>query len=212
MKIIQEFKELFERFNRGKPNISVMLSEGEEIKEGFQFHRAAQIEAFKAVFIMTVFILLYSCVYQQLSWYNKGVVWFIPVLLVFLYFGPLVCVAFGILELLGLLTLNNTYFLLFGMILSIAYTLYSLLELKTLEMLITNRRVICRRGIFQFQTKELSFSKIESINVNQSTLGRAFNYATIVFSGLGTEKVEFEGVEDPWIVKSRIESIINKKE
>lgn len=78
-------------------------------------------------------------------------------------------------------------------------------------MLITNRRVIYRRSIFQFQTKELSLSKIESINVEQSIFGRAFNYATIIFSGVGTAKVEFEGVKDPWMVKSRIESIINKK-
>jgi len=79
-------------------------------------------------------------------------------------------------------------------------------------MLITNRRVICRRGVFQFQTKELSLSKIQSINVEQSIFGRTFNYATTIFSGVGTAKVEFEGVKDPWMVKSRIESIINKKE
>lgn len=123
---------------------------------------------------------------------------FIPVLLVFSCFGLLVGTAFGIFE---FLALNGTYFLLFGVILSITYTLYSLLELQTLEMLITNRRVVCRRGVFQFQTKELNLSKIESINVEQSILGRAFNYATIIFSGVGTTKVEFEGVENPWIVK-----------
>lgn len=208
MKIAQKFKELSDRFNRNKLNISEMLSEGEEIKEVFQFHWVARIVAFKAVFIMVVFVLL-SCMYQQLSWYNKMWVFFIPVLLVFSCFGLLIGATFGIFE---FLALNVTYFFWFGIILSIVYTLYSLLELQTLEMLITNRRVICRRGIFQFQTKELNLSKIESINVEQSILGRAFNYATIIFSGVGTAKVEFEGVENPWIVKSRIESIINKKE
>ena len=185
-----------------------MLSEGEEIKEVFQFHYVARIAAFKAIFIMAVFVLL-SFMYQQLSWYNKAWVFFIPVLLVFSCFGLLIGAAFGIFE---FMALHFTYFLWFGIILSIVYTLYSLLELQTLEMLITNRRVICRRGIFQFQTKELNLSRIESINVEQSILGRAFNYATIIFSGVGTAKVEFEGVENPWIVKSRIESIINRKE
>ncbi|MBO7642410.1 MAG: PH domain-containing protein [Alphaproteobacteria bacterium] len=208
MKIAQKFKELSDRFNQNKMNISEMLSEGEEIKEVFQFHWTARIVAFKAIFIMAVFVLL-SCMYQQLSWYNKAWVFFVPVLLVFSCFGLLIGVVFGIFE---LLVLNVTYFLLFGVILSIAYTLYSLLELQTLEMLITNRRVICRRGVFQFQTKELSLSKIESINVEQSIFGRAFNYATIIFSGVGTAKVEFEGVKDPWMAKSRIESIINEKE
>ncbi len=208
MKIVQKLKELLNRFNQNKLNISKMLSEDEEIKEVFHFHWAARIIAFKAVFIMAGFVLL-SCIYQQLSWYNKAWVFSIPVLLVFSCFGLLIGAAFGIFE---LLALNVTYFLCFGIILSIVYTLYSLLELQTLEMLITNKRVICRRGIFQFQTKELSLSKIESINVEQSILGRAFNYATIIFSGVGTAKVEFEEVEDPWIVKSHIESIINAKE
>ena len=208
MKIAQKFKELSARFNQNKINISEMLSEGEEIREVFQFHWVARIAAFKAIFIMIVFVWL-SGMYQQLSWYNKAWVFFIPIFLVFTCFGLLVGAAFGIFE---FLTLHVSYFLLFGVILSITYTLYSLLELQTLEMLITNRRVICRRGIFQFQTKELSLSKIESINVEQSILGRVFNYATIIFSGVGTAKVEFEGVKEPWMTKSRIESIINKKE
>ena len=202
-----KLKELFDCFNQNKHNVSEILSEGEEIREVFQFHWTAQIIVFKAIFIMAVFVLL-SCVYQQLSWYNKAWVFLIPILLVFSCFGLLIGAAFGIFE---FLALNVTYFLLFGVILSIAYTLYGLLELQTLEMLITNRRVICRRGVFQFQTKELSLSKIESINVEQSIFGRAFNYATIIFSGVGTAKVEFEGVKNPWTVKSRVESIINEK-
>lgn len=208
MKIAQKLKELLNRFNQDKQSISETLSEGEEIKEVFQFHWTARIIVFKAIFIMAVFVLL-SFMYQQLSWYNKAWMFFIPVLLVFSCFGLIVGAAFGIFE---FLALNITYFLWFGIILSIVYTLYSLLELQTLEMLITNRRVICRRGVFQFETKELSLSKIESINLKQSIWGRAFNYATIIFSGVGTAKVEFDGVKDPWIVKSRIESIINKKE
>lgn len=121
MKIAQKFKELSARFNQNKINISEMLSEGEEIKEVFQFHRIAQIAVFKAIFIMAVFVLL-SCLYQQLSWYNKAWVFFVPIFFVFSCFGLLIGVVFGIFE---LLALNITYFLLFGVILSIAYTLYT---------------------------------------------------------------------------------------
>ena len=59
MKIAQKFKELSARFNQNKINISEMLSEGEEIKEVFQFHRIAQIAVFKAIFIMAVFDFLF---------------------------------------------------------------------------------------------------------------------------------------------------------
>lgn len=117
--------------------------------------------------------------------------------------------AFGIFELLVLNTFT-TYFLLLGIIISVAHTLYSLLELQTVEMIVTNKRVICRRGIFQLKTEELKHSKIEGINVNQSIIGRIFNYATISFSGIGTAKVKFKGVKNPWTVKSRLESIIKE--
>ena len=91
----------------------------------------------------------------------------------------------------------------------IGWTIYDFLKLYTTEMVITNKRVICRKGIISVKTEELKNNKIESIEIKQSILGRIFGYATIWFSGTGTSKVKFEGVDDPWAIKSRAESIID---
>lgn len=90
----------------------------------------------------------------------------------------------------------------------IGWTVYDFLKLYTTEMVITNKRVICRKGIIAVKTEELKNTKIESIEIKQSILGRIFGYATIWFSGTGTSKVKFEAVDDPWAIKSRVESII----
>ena len=88
------------------------------------------------------------------------------------------------------------------------WALYNFLKLYMTEMVITNKRVICRKGIISVRTEELKNNKIESIEIKQAILGRILGYATIWFSGTGTSKVKFEAVDDPWTVKSRVESIV----
>lgn len=90
----------------------------------------------------------------------------------------------------------------------VIWTLYDFLKLYTTEMVITNKRVICRKGIISVTTEELKNAKIESVEIKQSILGRIFGYADIWFSGTGTSKVKFKAVDDPWTIKSRIEAII----
>ena len=92
-------------------------------------------------------------------------------------------------------------------ILIIAWTIYSYLRLYTTEMVITNKRVICKKGIISIKTEELKNTKIESVEIKQSISGRIFGYATICFSGTGTSKVKFETINDPWGIKSRIDTI-----
>ena len=90
----------------------------------------------------------------------------------------------------------------------VIWALYDFLKLYTTEMVITNKRVICRKGVISVKTEELKNTKVESIEIKKSILGRIFGYATIWFSGTGTSKVKFEAIDDPWAIKSRIESVI----
>ena len=64
------------------------------------------------------------------------------------------------------------------MILIVGY-IYITLVMKNTEYYITNRRLIVKRGILERQTTELRLSKCEGVIVNQSMLGRLFNYGTI---------------------------------
>lgn len=65
-----------------------------------------------------------------------------------------------------------------AVILIVGY-IYITLVMKNTEYYITNRRLIVKRGILERQTTELRLSKCEGVIVNQSMLGRLFNYGTI---------------------------------
>jgi len=87
-------------------------------------------------------------------------------------------------------------------------TLIGWLNLYTTEMVVTNKRVICKKGFISVDTEEIKNAKIESVEIKQSFLGRIFKYGTIYFSGTGTSKVKFRAIDNPWAIKSKIETII----
>ena len=53
------------------------------------------------------------------------------------------------------------------------------------EVLVTDRRVIYARGFIQRHTAEINMDKIESVDVDQSIMGRAFNYGDVTVRGTG---------------------------
>lgn len=90
----------------------------------------------------------------------------------------------------------------------VLWAVYDYLRLATIELVITNKRVICKKGIISVKTQELKTNKIESVEIRQSILGRILGYGTLMFSGTGTAKVRFAKVDDPWKIKSQVETII----
>jgi uncharacterized membrane protein YdbT with pleckstrin-like domain len=73
-----------------------------------------------------------------------------------------------------------------------AWTVYS-----TTELAITNKRVIAKTGLIQRRTIEMFLEKIESIQVDQSVLGRLFNFGSVVISGTGVHSAPFKSISDP---------------
>ncbi len=65
------------------------------------------------------------------------------------------------------------------------------------EFAITNRRVIIKTGLISRNTFEMNLSKIESVNVDQSILGRILGYGTIRIVGSGGTKEEFPNIRKP---------------
>jgi uncharacterized membrane protein YdbT with pleckstrin-like domain len=65
------------------------------------------------------------------------------------------------------------------------------------ELAITNKRVIAKTGLIRRKTVEMFIAKVESIQVEQSVLGRLLDYGTVVISGTGIHSAPFKGVADP---------------
>ena len=53
------------------------------------------------------------------------------------------------------------------------------------EIIVTNRRIILKTGLVGRQSIEMNLDKVESVLVNQSVLGRMFDYGALVIRGVG---------------------------
>jgi uncharacterized membrane protein YdbT with pleckstrin-like domain len=67
------------------------------------------------------------------------------------------------------------------------------------EIAVTDRRLISKTGFIQRHTTEISMDKVESVDVDQSMLGRVLGYGDVTVRGTG------EGIEPLRNVASPIE-------
>ncbi len=72
-----------------------------------------------------------------------------------------------------------------------------LIMTKTDEFVITNKRVIMKTGLISRNVFEMTLSHIESINVDQSILGRILDYGTIIIVGSGGTRESFANIAAP---------------
>ena len=75
------------------------------------------------------------------------------------------------------------------------------IERWTTEQALTNKRVFKKVGLIRRDTDELIYSKIETVSVKQSILGRIFNFGEVEFTGTGGVYIKFVYVKDPTKVK-----------
>lgn len=76
------------------------------------------------------------------------------------------------------------------------------------EMALTNRRVIVKTGLATRRTLELVLSRIESIVVEESTLGRMLGYGTVIIRGTGGTPEIFEKIAHPLEFREQVQSQI----
>ncbi len=86
------------------------------------------------------------------------------------------------------------------------FVIKNLIIYFTTEYGITNTRVISKQGLIRRDIEEINLSSIESINVNQSIIGRILNYGTIIVSGRGTSKVIFKDIDNVVEVRKLIKN------
>ena len=74
----------------------------------------------------------------------------------------------------------------------------------TTEITVTDRRVILKRGLIRRHTVEMNMNKIESVDVDQTLLGRMFGFGTIVVRGTGGSLEPIRRIADPLSFRSQI--------
>lgn len=67
----------------------------------------------------------------------------------------------------------------------------------TTETDVTNLRVVHKTGFIRRRTFEMSLDKVESVDVNQSILGRILNYGNVTILGVGEGKETISTIASP---------------
>jgi uncharacterized membrane protein YdbT with pleckstrin-like domain len=74
----------------------------------------------------------------------------------------------------------------------------------TTELAITDHRVIFKSGLLSRHTIEMNRSKVESVDVDQTLLGRMFGYGTVIVRGTGGSLEPIRNIGDPITFRTHI--------
>ncbi len=83
-------------------------------------------------------------------------------------------------------------------------------ERFTTEIAITDRRIIFKRGFIRRDTIEMAVEKVESVDVNQSLLGRLFDFGDVTVRGTGAGLAPLRNIDSPLDFRSHITGMATK--
>ncbi|MBV9754537.1 MAG: PH domain-containing protein [Hyphomicrobiales bacterium] len=79
----------------------------------------------------------------------------------------------------------------------------------TTELAVTNRKVVGKWGLISRRTIEQRLDKVDSIEVEQSILGRILGYGTVEVRGSGVSMTPLRLIGDPITFRRRVEDALN---
>ena len=83
------------------------------------------------------------------------------------------------------------------------------LEKWTTERALTNRRLILKRGFIRRKTEEISFNRIEEVNLSQSILQRILGSGDIRVTGTGAGEIMLKNIDSPLDVQTKVNELRN---
>lgn len=75
---------------------------------------------------------------------------------------------------------------------------------RATEIVVTDRRVIFKRGLFARHTVEINVGKIETVDVEQGVGGRIWDYGTLLIHGTGSGFEPLVGIGAPLLIRNGI--------
>jgi uncharacterized membrane protein YdbT with pleckstrin-like domain len=82
------------------------------------------------------------------------------------------------------------------------------LKYTTSEFAVTDKRVIIKVGWIRRRTVETMLAKVEGVGVDQNLTGRLSGFGTIVVTGTGGTKEEFDRIADPLEFRRQVQAAI----
>jgi hypothetical protein len=107
---------------------------------------------------------------------------------------------------------KNFYWAWFLVVIPVGILVSASVTVRTSELVITDRRVLIKVGFIQRHTFEMFISKIESVAVFQSMLGRVFDYGTVTIRGTGGSSESFATIAAPLQFRDAIQLVQSSSE
>ena len=86
-------------------------------------------------------------------------------------------------------------------------TIYAWMKRWLSEFVITNRRIVIKQGFIARRTFEMNLSKIETVNVDQTVMGRILNYGSITIIGTGGTTETFHNIARPMTFRQKFQEL-----
>ncbi len=91
-----------------------------------------------------------------------------------------------------------------ALVLALLVGIAAAIRRATTELAVTDHRVIYKSGLISRHTIEMNRSKVESVDVDQSLMGRIFGYGTVLVRGTGGSLEPLANIGDPLTLRSSI--------
>ena len=89
-------------------------------------------------------------------------------------------------------------------IVGLLFIVAALVRRGTTELVLTDRRIIAKRGFISRVTVEMNLTKVESLHVNQGLLGRVLDYGDVTVVGTGSSLEPLRGICGPLELRRRL--------
>ncbi|WP_424436081.1 PH domain-containing protein [Parvibaculum sp.] len=87
--------------------------------------------------------------------------------------------------------------------------IYMFLSYYLKEFVITNKRVIYKRGVISRHVDEIDIRRIEGTNLRQGLLGRMLGYGRVIVRGTGVGNINFPLIASPLEFKRLVDKTSN---
>ena len=92
-------------------------------------------------------------------------------------------------------------------VIGILVIMVALIRRGTTELVLTDRRIIAKRGFISRATVEMTLAKVESLHVNQGLVGRMLDYGDVTVVGTGSSLEPLRGISGPLELRRKLGEI-----
>lgn len=98
------------------------------------------------------------------------------------------------------------------LVVALVFVARGVLVRNATEITVTNKRVFIKVGLAARRTIELLLSRVESIGVEESVLGRMLGYGTVIVRGTGGTPEVFNMIAHPLEFRTQVQQQIEKSQ